>query len=82
MLINEIRNSKHIVTIEEHSMIGGIGSDVAELILENRLEAKFKKIGFADSYCRNYGTREYLHNLLEIDDGHITDKLLKWISVK
>jgi transketolase len=46
-----------IVTLEEHSVVGGLGSAVAELLAENDLLAgrKFRRIGLPDSFPANYG---------------------------
>lgn len=42
---------KAIVTAEEHSIIGGLGSAVAEVIAEERLAVAFKRIGIQDMFC-------------------------------
>jgi transketolase len=46
-----------IVTVEEHSVIGGLGSAVAELLAENDLFTgrKFRRIGFPDVFPAGYG---------------------------
>ncbi len=75
MLLDIINKSKYVATLEEHSIIGGIGSAVSELIAENRISSKFKRIGLPDSYCRQYGTREYLHSLIRIDVATVTNIL-------
>lgn len=56
-----IRDSKAIITVEEHSIIGGLGSAVAEVIAEEK-EGKvlFKRLGFKDVFCKDYGSKDYL----------------------
>jgi len=50
-----------IVTIEEHSIIGGLGGAVAELLAElGDSHIKFKRIGLNDSFCSQVGSQEYL----------------------
>ncbi|TRZ92792.1 MAG: transketolase [Dehalococcoidia bacterium] len=50
-----------IVTIEEHSMIGGLGGAVAELLAELcDSHIKFKRMGLNDSFCSQVGSQEYL----------------------
>jgi transketolase len=39
-----------IMTVEEHSIIGGIGSCVAEVIADNNLDCQFKRHGIYDEY--------------------------------
>ena len=51
-----------IVTIEEHSVIGGLGSAVAELIAESNFypSKKFKRIGIPDTFPNQYGSQSDL----------------------
>jgi transketolase len=46
-----------IVTVEEHSVIGGLGSAVAEFLAENDLltDRRFRRIGFPDRFPTGYG---------------------------
>lgn len=46
-----------VVTVEEHSVIGGLGSAVAEYLAEADLlsHRKFRRIGFADVFPSGYG---------------------------
>jgi transketolase len=46
-----------IVTVEEHSVVGGLGSAVAEFLAENDLLAgrKFRRVGFPDVFPAGYG---------------------------
>ena len=51
-----------IVTIEEHTIIGGLGSAVAEVILEANFNPakRFKRIGIPDVFPDGYGSQESL----------------------
>jgi transketolase len=51
-----------VVTVEEHSRIGGLGSAVAEVLAEARLpEPKcFKRIGIPDTFADRYGSQASL----------------------
>ena len=52
-----------IVTIEEHNIIGGLGSAVAEVMAEMpHQKAVLKRIGLNDVYSSVVGTQEYLRN--------------------
>lgn len=50
----------HIFTIEEHSIIGGLGGAVAEILAESSGKAKLTRIGIPDSYCHKVGSQSYL----------------------
>jgi transketolase len=51
-----------IVTVEEHSIIGGLGSAVAELLAEANFSAakRFKRIGIPDCFPDQYGSQDSL----------------------
>jgi transketolase len=50
--IIEASKTKYIVTIEEHNVIGGLGSSVAEVISKHKLNVKHLSLGIADSYTK------------------------------
>lgn len=52
---------KSIFSIEEHSIIGGLGSAVAEILSEVRYTGLFKRIGLPDEFNHYVGKTEYLH---------------------
>lgn len=41
---------KHIVTVEDHNVIGGLGSAVAEVLAEENSQAKLTRLGAQDVY--------------------------------
>ena len=49
---------RHMATIEEHQLSGGLGSIVAEYIADNDLDITLKRIGINDEYFYKYGKRE------------------------
>jgi transketolase len=61
-LLDYVRQTSVIVTIEEHSIIGGLGSAVAEVILEANFDAvkNFKRIGIPDVFSSSYGSQDDL----------------------
>lgn len=55
-IINECKNQKNIFSLEEHNTNGGLGSSIADVIVENNINVKFIKIGLKDSFASGYGT--------------------------
>jgi len=50
-----------IITIEEHNIIGGLGSAVAEVLAESGISGVvFKRLGINDSFSTKVGSQEYL----------------------
>jgi transketolase len=50
MLLKCAEETGSIVTVEEHSINGGLGGAVAEFLLENGFSGKFKRIGLPDEF--------------------------------
>jgi len=50
-----------IVTIEEHSIVGGLGSAVAEVLAEaDHVHARFKRLGVPPHFAPRVGSQEYM----------------------
>ena len=62
---------RYIVTVEEHSKIGGLGGAVAEVMAECSNKAKLMRIGIDDEYCGIVGSQKYLRTVYKIDSKHI-----------
>lgn len=51
MIIKCARETGNVFTVEEHSINGGLGSAVAEVLLEAGFSGKFKRIGLPDEFA-------------------------------
>jgi transketolase len=49
-----------VVTVEEHSEIGGLGGAVAEVLAELETPARLKRIALPSAFSRPVGTRDYM----------------------
>jgi transketolase len=57
-----------IFTIEEHSVTGGLGGAVAEVVLEaERRPRHFKRIGLQDAFSSVVGDQDYLRAYYQLD---------------
>lgn len=54
IIIKAGKETKAIVTVEEHNINGGLGSAVAEVLAEANLDVKFRRIGLAN-FIQGYG---------------------------
>lgn len=59
LLIKEAEGKSKIVTIENHSIYGGLGSAVSEVIAENGISVPVKRIGVKEKFGQ-VGTAEFL----------------------
>ena len=64
---------KAVVTIEEHTVIGGLGSAVAEVVAEAGFNPakKFKRIGLPDMFPDEYGSQATLMERFDLTAEHL-----------
>ncbi|OOB78407.1 MAG: transketolase [Epulopiscium sp. Nuni2H_MBin001] len=65
------KKTKNIITAEDHNIIGGLGSAVAEILAETN-DAKLKRLGVNDQYGRS-GTRAQLQQHFNLTAQGIID---------
>ena len=59
LILREAAGKKAVVTFENHSIIGGLGSAVAEVLAEQNISVKFKRHGVSERFGA-VGTPEFL----------------------
>jgi transketolase len=65
-----------IVTVEEHNIIGGFGSAVAEVLAElGGPKARLVKIGINDQYSSIVGSQSYLRDVYGMSSRRIVERL-------
>ena len=76
-LIEKIsRDFDMIATCEEHNIIGGFGSAVAEVMAEMPQKKAFLvRIGLQDQYCTKVGSQDYLRQQYGMDSLSIAKKI-------
>ena len=77
LLLGFIEESGRVVTIEEHSIVGGIGSAVSEILTDRGKTFPLKRIAIPERTCNGYGSREWMHERYGLDVDHITKTILK-----
>lgn len=71
-----------IVTCEEHNIVGGFGSAVAEVLAENQSRtATLLRIGLNDVYARKVGNQKYLRDQYGLSARKIVEKIEGKINV-
>lgn len=71
-----------VITVEEHSIIGGLGSAVAEVIAEAHFDPakRFKRIGIPDSFPDEYGSQESLMARYSITGDSLAAEILRLVE--
>ena len=61
-VIQAARDTGRIITVEDHGIIGGLGTAVAEVIADNELNCRFKRLGVPDEFSTlGYPEEIYRH---------------------
>lgn len=69
------KNFDLIVTCEEHNIVGGFGSAVAEVLSEISGHARLLRLGLNDTYATIVGSQKYLRQMYGIDGEGIAEKI-------
>jgi transketolase len=72
---------KAIITVEEHSVYGGLGEACASYLLQNAYNNKFKIVGIPDEYTVTGSQTEILNHYGISQDG-LAETVLKLLEVK
>lgn len=68
--------TRAVVTLEEHSVIGGLGSAVAEVLAEaETAHVPFKRFGLPSAFVAHVGSQEYLRAKYAISEEEILRSL-------
>ncbi|MEJ2744790.1 MAG: transketolase C-terminal domain-containing protein, partial [bacterium] len=60
LVLESAKRTKAIFTIEEHSLIGGLGSAVCETLAESKHRVLVKRFALPDKYGKFIGDQQYL----------------------
>ncbi len=83
IIIKAAKETGVIITVENHSTIGGLGSAVSEVLAEG-CSSKFrlKRMGLDDTFCMNYGTYKDLKEYFGLDGQSIAEQAEKLLKGK
>ncbi len=75
MIIKCAKETKRLISIEDHSVIGGLGSAISE-VLTSKYPARLERIGIEDEFGRS-GKAEELMDFYGLNSKKVIDKLLQ-----
>lgn len=75
-VISAAKETKRILTIEDHNICGGIGTFVAEIVAKEKLVCQLVKIGIPDEFAV-FGSREEILTHYNMDSEGIVNIILK-----
>lgn len=77
-IIDGARKTGRVVTVEEHSIVGGLGSVVAQVLSENQ-PTPLLSLGIPDAYGQSGSARQLLQHFGLTAEG-ITESVLAWLK--
>lgn len=80
IILERIQNAKAVFTIEEHTIYGGLGSTVAEIIAEAWLSKKFARIGIKDQFFYVAWDQEYMKKVAWLDVDSIYSLIIRKVN--
>lgn len=78
-IIKAAQQNGTIVTVEDHNILGGLGSIVADVLMEAGVPARLKKIGVPDTFVE-YGYPEQLYPHYGMDAAGIAKTCLEFLG--
>lgn len=80
LIIKLAKTTKGIFTLEEHSIIGGLGSGVSEVLAEEGISTLFKRFGSPDRFNKVSGDQNYMRRANGLGADQITDEIKKIVK--
>jgi len=77
IIFESAKKTPAIFALEEHSIIGGLGSAIAEVLAENRTNVIFKRIGVPDRFTKVIGSQEFMRRANGLSVEQIVNTILE-----
>ena len=82
LIMESAKKTRVLVTLEEHSIIGGLGSAVSEVIAESGYPCIFKRIAVPDRFTKVIGLQEYMRKANGLSEAQITSVIKQLYATK
>lgn len=81
MIIRATYDTQNVVTVEEHTLCGGLGSAVAETLMDNHVYPQnFLRIGLEAGFSSIVGSQNYLRKRYGLDGEAIAEKIMALVK--
>ena len=81
IIIDSVNETGGIVTLEEHSLIGGLGGAVSEILMQNKVyPKKFKMLGLKSKFSTIVGAQDYLRKINRIDKKTVVNNIVSLLK--
>ena len=79
LIIKCAKETGSIITAEEHSIIGGLGSAVAETLMDNNISINFYRMGINDRFCESGDPKDLLEKY-GLNQKHMVKNVINLIK--
>ena len=76
-ILESAKNTKAIITVEEHSIIGGLGSAVAEVLCESGINIPFKRLGVPSEFPERVGDQDWFLSKYNLTKEGISNSIIE-----
>ena len=76
-IIELSKRTKYLATVEEHNIIGGLSSIIADTLVDNRIDIPLIRIGLCDKFAEGYGTLANVREANKLDCYSIVQKIME-----
>lgn len=80
LILETMANYKRIVTYEEDYLIGGLGSAIAEIMVDHGIFKPVLRIGQSDRFVFDLGGRDVILKKYGLDEQSVENKILTWLN--
>ncbi|MCK5579916.1 MAG: transketolase [Candidatus Omnitrophica bacterium] len=72
IILKAAQETRTILIVEEHSIVGGLGSAVSEILQEEgKVLIRFKRMGLNNAFPQGYGSHDDMKEMNGLSKGHI-----------
>ena len=79
-LMQVAESAELVITIEEHILIGGLGSAVLESFSDHGMTKRVVRLGIPDVFVKQYGSQEILMTRFGMDPENIVKTVKKYLT--
>jgi len=80
MLKKILKKFEYIVTLEEHSKIGGLASSISEFYIENQYKNKFLTLNTGENFIIKSGKQQNAISMVELSANKIKKRIINFLK--
>lgn len=75
-ILKAAASARLVVTVEEQSLVGGLGGAIAELFVDNHVSNRLLRLGIPDAFTKKYGSQDDLLASYNLTPSGIVESVL------